>query len=311
MHSFVPQHEGFLGVADGPETDGAGVVVLPVPFEQTSSYGHGSSQGPAQIIEASHQVEIFDTALGFEPYAAASIQTLPPLPLDDIAGAAVTEQVEQAVRHWLASGKRVVTLGGEHTTAVGAIKAHVDFFHEVTIVQLDAHSDLRASYEGDPWSHACTMARVLDFHANIAQVGIRSESREEREFADAQGLPVFRAEELHRRDKADEDWIGDIIRATAGQVYVTLDCDVFDPAIIPATGTPEPAGLTWQQVDALLARLCAERDVVGFDVCELAPIDGLHHPQFIIAKLIYRLIGYMHREHSGIESGALQSSKEV
>ena len=295
MYSFLPGDEGFLGLETHEGlAESAGVVLLPVPFEGISSFGQGSARGPAEILQASHQVEVYDTGLGFEPYAAANgIATLAPLQLGEADGAATAELVEGVVQYWLENGKRVVTLGGAHTSVVGAIRAHVGYYPALSVVQLDAHSDLRPSYEGHAWSHACAMARVLDCQCDLVQVGVRSECREERRIAEARSLSVFRAEALSQQERDGLDWIADVVEATSDRVYVTLDCDVLDPSLIPATGTPEPGGLTWQQVDALLARLCTGREVVGFDVSELAPIDGLRHPQFTIAKLIYRLIGRM------------------
>jgi agmatinase len=205
----------------------------------------------------------------------------------------VAESVERLVGEWREHGKIVVTLAGEHTGVVGAIRAHARSPARLTVLQLDAHSDLRDRYQGDPWNHACTMARVLDFHDDIVQVGIRSESLEDRALADRRGVRTFPAAGLHADADRGSDWIAPILDACAESVYVTLDCDVLDPSVMPATGTPEPGGLDWRQVNGLLDRLCRARRVVGFDVSELAPIAGIGHPQFAIAKLIARFMGWM------------------
>jgi len=296
--SLLTAADGFLGLSEeGADPDRAGVVVVPVAFEATSSYGRGSARGPAAIITASHQVELHDTELGSEPWrAAGGILTQEPLDLAGAAtGDAVMERLDRAVTEWIELGKQVVTLAGEHTGVVGAIRAHARRFDELTVVQIDAHSDMREAYLGDPWNHACAMARVLDFHDGIVQVAIRSESLEDAALVKRHGVPVFRAAGLHRDEARGIDWVAPLVEACAANVYVTFDCDALDPSIMPATGTPEPGGLTWQQANTLLERLGRERRVVGFDLCELAPIQGLHHPQFTAAKLVYRFMGWMAR----------------
>lgn len=301
MTRFLPEPENFLALPDAfstPET--AGVIVLSVPFERSSTFGQGSGGGPEAILKASHEVELFDAVLGFEPYrAAGGIATLAALDVAECDGPALSERLGVEAALWISQGKWVVTLGGEHTSVVGAIRAHCEAYKDVTVLHFDAHSDLRGQYLGDPWNHACAMARVLDFHAGsraegpvLVQVGIRSQEREELAVARERGVPMFYAHEIHEQAQARQDWIAPVIDSLKRRVYVTLDCDVMDPGIMPATGTPEPGGLTWHQMDALFARLCHERELVGFDVSELAPIPGLRHPEFTVAKLISRIIGY-------------------
>lgn len=291
---FLGREGSFLAL-DPEQSRGAdaGVVVLPVPFERTSSYGGGSAAGPAALLEASAQVELYDAALGREPYRdAGGIATLAPLEVAGLDGPAVADRLEAACAPWLERGRLVAALGGEHTSIVGAVRACCRRRPRVTVLQLDAHSDLRDSYLGDPWSHACAAARILDFHADLVQVGIRSQDRSERERAEALGLPVFPAHEIEAADRSGRDWVGEIVERLAPEVYLTLDIDVLEPAIMPATGTPEPGGLTWWQVDRLLARLGRERRLLGLDLSELAPIPGVHHPQFTAARLVHRIIGH-------------------
>lgn len=304
MAEDLPAEANFLGLARGlsdPET--AGVIVLQAPLEAASSYGAGSALGPAAIIAASQQVEFYDCVLGFEPVqACGGIATLPALPVEFLpgsgaeAGEAFSTRLAEAAGNWLDRGKLVVTLGGEHTAVVGAVRAHAERFEDLTVVQLDAHSDLREEYEGNPWNHACALRRVLDFHDHAVQVGIRSEEAGEATTARERRVTTFYAHAIWRQAEAGDDWVAGVVDSTRQRVYVTLDADVFDPSLVPATGTPEPGGLTWQQVDRLLQRLCAEREVVGFDVSELAPIEGTVVSQFTLAKLIYRLIGYRFRK---------------
>jgi len=290
----LPIESNFLGIPfedSNPET--ARVIVLSVPFEVTSTAGRGSCDGPEAIIEASRHMELFDAALGFEPYkACGGIATMPAMPVDGHDGETLRARLRDAVAPWLERGRFVVVLGAEHTSIVGAVEAHCGRFEDVTVLHFDAHSDLRPDYEGDPWNHACAMTRVLDFHDHIVQVGIRSQDRMDRVLIDQHDIPVFYAHEIHRMQEAREDWVGRIVGACRPRVYISFDCDVFDPSVIPGTGTPEPGGLTWYQVDAILARLCAERDVVGLDVTELAPLAGQPASQFTIARIIHRLIGY-------------------
>jgi len=286
--------QNFLGLTSGDaHPASAGVVVLPVPFERTSTFGRGSCAGPAAILAASQQVELFDVTLGYEPYrAAGGIATLPPWQTEVSDSAVLADNLCQEVKSWLSRGKFLITLGGEHTSIVGAIWAHCEIHPDLTVLQLDAHSDLRAEYLGSAWNHACAMARVRDRHESLVQVGVRSQDRSEWELVQKQQIPVFYAHRIHQDREGAKDWIAAVIAATRSRVYISLDCDVLDPAIIPATGTPEPGGLTWAHVDALLARLCREREVLGLDVSELAPVTGLTHPQFTVAKLIYRFLGH-------------------
>ena len=277
----------------------AGVIVIPVPFEATSSYGRNSCKGPGAILDASRHVEFFDVALGFEPVrACGGIATLEPLPVAHCDGAALCERLDEEVTTWLAREKFVIVFGGEHTSVIGAVRAHGRRYPDLSVLQLDAHADLRPTYEGTPWSHACAMARVLDFHDGLVQVGVRSQAIEERRVVERHAIPNFYAHEIYRQQEQGRDWIAPMLAALKPRVYITCDCDVLDPSIVPATGTPEPGGLTWWHLDRLFERLCREREVVGLDVSELAPFEGLTAPQFTVAKLIYRLIGYVFRNRS-------------
>ncbi len=295
MHmGYLDERSNFMGLPDAQcRADSAGVVLILAPYETTSTFGKGSIDGPQAILEASHEVELFDAALGYEPCeTCGGIATLTPLSLSSLHCKEANRQLHDTVAGWIQDNRFSVTLGGEHTSIIGAVQAHSEAFDDVTVVQIDAHSDLRPSYQDDPWSHACATARILDFHDDVVQVGIRSEAREEREIVREKELPVFYAHDIHRQGDAREDWVGAIIESTNKRVYITFDCDALDPALIPGTGTPEPGGLTWQQLDHLAARLFKEREVVGFDVSELMPLDETPVSEFTIAKLVYRWIGY-------------------
>jgi agmatinase len=302
---WLGRDDRFLGLDDDQaDPQRSRCVILPAPFERTSSYRTGSHAGPGAILAASHQVELRDAALECEPWTLFDgIATRAPLETRHLHnGEAMARSLEAAVGALIDAGKRVVTLGGEHTSIVGAVKAHAERFDDLTILHLDAHSDLRESYLGDRWNHACTMARVADFAPKIVQVGIRSESAEDLALVERHGLSVHYGESILSDAAAGVDWIAPVIDACSSRVYVTFDCDVLDPSIMPATGTPEPGGLGWMHIVALFEKFCAERVIVGFDVSELAPIQAIHAPQFIMAKLIYRLLGLTGSTHAQPDS---------
>lgn len=301
MRRALPISRNFLALERSQSAlQTSSVVIQQAPFERTTSYGKGAAKGPQAILKASHQVELFDAALGLELVSAIpGIATLPPVAPGNRDGRQYAQALRDETAHWIQQGKFVVTLGGEHTAIVGAIQAHCEAWEDLTVLQLDAHSDLRDEYDGSPWNHACAMARVLDFHSHIVQMGIRSQCREEREKTEVLRTPVIYAHQILTAPHGEESWIKRVIGACRKRVYVTFDCDVFDPAVIPATGTPEPGGLNWQHVDGLFRRLCNVRDVVGLDISELAPIPGIHHPQFSLAKLLYRFLGIRFQDVRG------------
>lgn len=283
----------FLGLpSEATAVDRARVLVLPMPLEATVSYGGGTAAGPAAIIEASHQVELYDREFGRELALAYGIHTLPPV---DVGGDVETavQAIETAVAQAAATGKFVVGLGGEHTVSVGFGRGLVKALGgPITIVQIDAHSDLRDSYEDTPYSHAC-IARRLAEEAGIEQIlqlGIRSVCPEEVAFAAAhpQKVRVWYSEDVHN-GRWQEEFIS---RIQGRRVYLTLDVDGLDPSIIPATGTPEPDGLSWQETMTILRTLSQHAHIIGMDCVELAPTPGLHMADFATAKLVYKAIAY-------------------
>ncbi len=283
---------GFLGL-DEPYCNyaTAQVVVVPVGYERSSSYGLGSGRGPEALIAASQQVELFDEDRQCEPYRElGGIATLAPLALPpDADGAAVAERLRAVVRALLAAGKHVVTLGGEHTAIVGAVQAHADALGALDVLQFDAHSDLRPTYQDSPWSHACAMARVLPSARRLVQVGIRALDPREETARDAR-VTTFFARPLLRRARAEPcaGWGGEIAAALESPVYVTFDFDALDPALLPATGTPEPGGLGWGETLDLIDVLAARHRIVGLDFSELAPRPGDTRSEFTAARLVYK-----------------------
>jgi agmatinase len=299
MNTLDASHN-FLGLApEWSSFDRARVVVLPIAYEQTTSYGKGAGEGPQAILDASRQVELYDEELEVEIYRLTQgVATLPIMRFgENCRDAQAVESIRNQVHQLIRRGKLVVALGGEHTIAVGAAKAHAEAYADLSILQLDAHSDLRREYEGNAYSHASAMARIYEFHQDIVQVGIRSQCQEEANFIKENRIQTFYAIDLKRRQfprlRSGQAWHDDVIERLKPNVYVTFDCDFLDPSLIPALGTPEPGGFGWDETMAFLKRLSTQRRIVGFDVNELAPIPSLVHPQFTIAKLIYKWIGYM------------------
>lgn len=266
-------------------------MVLPVPYESTTSWGGGTRRGPGAILEASRYIELYDQEFDCEP-SRLGIHTLPALELTR-AGAtpAMAELQDAYARVAEAAGDRfLVMLGGEHSISSPAILAQAARYGErLSVLQLDAHADLRAEYEGTPNSHASAMARVLDV-ADVVGVGLRALSSEEVEASRASGgrSTLIWADEMWRDDR----WMDRALEALGPRVYLTFDVDYFDPSLVPSTGTPEPGGGDWYRTLAFLKRVFAEREVVAADVVELAPTPGLPAPDFLVAKLVYKLIAY-------------------
>ena len=259
------------------------VVVLPVAFEGTVSYGKGTSSGPKAIIEASKNFEWFDEGRNI---AYVGINTAPEINEKKVEK--VLEKIYSVSKKFIADGKFVVMLGGEHSITPGLVKAYKEKFPDLSVLQIDAHSDLRDEYEFEKNSHACAMKRVMDLGIKVVQVGIRSTSEEEKETFDRNRKNIFLAKDIYDNDR----WIDEAVSRLSKNVFVTIDVDGFDSSIMPATGTPEPGGLQWYQVLKLMQKLAERKKVVGFDVVELAPIKGMHAPDYLCAKLVYKLIGY-------------------
>lgn len=266
--------------------------ILPVPWERSVSYGQGTSQGPAAILEASGQLEAWD---GEGIPAAAGIFTHPPL---DLAGepAAVIDRIATAVAGILALGKIPLVLGGEHTITFGVILGYLRAgYRDFGVVQLDAHADLRNHYQDDPLSHACVMRRIVEAGVPLLQLGVRQLCEEETAARRRFGVAYRDAETLVPERVAALSLPEDFPPA----VYFTLDLDGLDPSLMPATGTPVPGGLDWYQTLRLFASIASQRRIIGLDLMELAPIPGLHAPDFTAALLAYRLIGIVGRSLDG------------
>lgn len=286
----VGQGHGTAGKFGGlPEEfstfENAEIVILPVPFDLTTTYQQGADLGPAALIEASRNLELYDIETDSQVYLKG-IATLDPL----LASSCDTmrDALYKRVRDSLQRQKFVVTLGGEHSISYAPIKAHAEFFPGMSVLQLDAHADLQAAYEGNPWSHASVMARVREIPSisSIVAVGIRSMSIEER--AALQPDHTFFNHQLDAADK----WMEQACQKLADQVYITFDLDAFDSSLMASTGTPEPGGLYWNQAMRFLKYVAARKQIIGFDVVELCPIKGHVAADYMAAKLVYKLLSY-------------------
>jgi agmatinase len=278
--------ENFLGLPEqySRETDSR-FVVLPIPYEWTTTYIKGTRFGPKAIIEASQQVELYDEELETEAYKHG-IHTAQDLDIDTSPENAL-QKICRAVSEILKKGKTPIALGGEHTITVGIVKAFSETYQDLSVLQLDAHADLRDEYLGSRWNHACT-SRLLLENAPIVQVGIRSLSKEEADFIEKRNLALFFAQEMRKNFPWEK-----VIAQLGENVYVSIDLDVFDPGIMPSVGTPEPGGLSWHDVLDLIRSVAQKRNIVGFDVVELCPQPGNVAPDFLVAKLIYKIIGFI------------------
>lgn len=291
----------FLGLEEeSSDFEGAGVVILPVPYEATTSYGAGTAGGPAAIVEASRYIELYDQELDSEPYEIG-VATLPALELTGAGPEVAVGELREAYDRLLdaAPGKLVIMLGGEHSISSAPILAWADRLEKegrrLSVLQIDAHTDLRPEYEGSPYSHASVMYRVHD-RVDIAAVGIRALTREERELErSTDSIRIFLADDIHEGDA----WMDDVLAHLGDDVYITFDVDGFDPSLVPSTGTPEPGGLQWYPVLKLLRRVFREKRVHAVDVVELAPLPGFPAPDFLVAKLIYKMIAYHAESRAG------------
>ncbi len=268
----------------------ARVAILPIPYDLTTSYQPGARRGPLAILEASTHLETYDEELGRETWEGLGIATLPAVVPDTSGPAATMTRIQAAAQEQVAAGRFVVGLGGEHSVTAPLVRAVRSRHPRVGVLQLDAHADLREKFEGSPHNHACVMHRLLDEGVPIAQVGIRSLTAEEHALIRQGRVCTVFAEEAVRQPL--DTWLPRVLAALPDEVYVTVDLDAFDPAIMPATGTPEPGGLNWYGALDILRAVAVARRIVGFDVVELAPLAGQVAADFLAAKLVYKLLGY-------------------
>jgi agmatinase len=269
-----------------PEFASSRAVILPVPLDRTTSYVGGTRNGPREILLASSHMELWDEELNTD-VSGVGIFTLPEMELPFGEMADVVAEIRRVAAPLVASDKFPVVLGGEHSITAPVVAALAERHAGMSVLQIDAHADLRDTYMGSPFNHACAMRRVLEF-ARCTQVGIRSLSPEEASVAASLRTEIFFDVSMRN----DRSWIDRIVDTLADKVYISIDCDGMDPAIMPAVGTPEPGGLSWYEMLTLLRSVISNRQVVGCDLVELAPIPGLMAPNFLCAKLIYKILTY-------------------
>jgi agmatinase len=265
-------------------------VIFPVPLERTTSYEHGTRNGPAAILAASRNMELYDEELELEPYKEIGIHTLPAIDTADGTLDEVISEIFTAQLGLLEDEKFTVALGGEHSLTPPLVSATAKKYKNLSVLQIDAHADLRDEYQGNPASHACAMRRVVEICPAV-QVGIRSLSVEEAQAIPRLHTSIYWAKDIARAPL--KSWIAKVLADLSPNVYLTIDLDGFDPAIVPATGTPEPGGLDWMQVTSLVRAVADHKKIVGMDVVELLPQPGDHASDFLAAKLVYKCLGYI------------------
>ncbi|MEY3982561.1 MAG: agmatinase [Bacteroidota bacterium] len=296
MEGLSPEHN-FLGITE-PQLyryQDSKVVIQQIPYEHTSSYVEGSAKGPAAVVSASHYVEFYDEMLGTECYRELGICTLPELQFHGACNREAVDLIKDQTRRLLQDGKYVVSLGAEHTVTLGFVEAFLEQYPDLHVVQIDAHSDLRLSYHDNPFSHASVMARVHDLGVPLVQVGIRAQCREEAELIrNSDRINTWYAHQI----QDGEAWMDAAIAKLGKNVYLTIDADGFDPSVVPAVGTAEPGGLTWWQGCRFLQKLAEQRNIVGFDIVEIAPREVDIISEFSMAKLLYRILGFLHLNKS-------------
>jgi len=272
-----------------PETPSyadAAAVILPAPLDRTTSYVPGTRNGPRELLIASAQVELWDEEIGADVHGRG-IVTLPEMDLASGTMESAMAELGRAAGRILDDKKFLITIGGEHSITSPLVAEAATRHRGLSVLQIDAHADLRDSYQSQRHSHACAMRRTID-HAPLVQVAIRNISEEE-----VQALPSLKTTIFYDWNMRDDpNWIAKAVDALSDTVYITIDLDGLDPATMPAVGTPEPGGLSWRELTTLLRRTFEKKNVVAADVVELCPIPGLASPNFIAAKLVYKLLTY-------------------
>jgi len=285
---YLSPKKGFLGI-DADQSIAPQVIVVPFGLEKTVSYGGGTKNGPKEIIKASHQVELFDEELNKEPYKEIGIKTLKPFSIKNKIESAL-DQLSKINEDILSSDKFPLVFGGEHSLTPGSIKPFAKKYDEITLLHFDAHADLRESYQDEKFSHASAIKRCLDYkNLKVVSFGIRNLSKEEMDFYNNNR---DRIEIFWGKDK--QTWNLSLLDKffKNKNVYITFDVDGFDPSIMPATGTPEPGGMLWEDVLPIIKKVCQISNVVGADINELAPIKNFESYNFLVAKLAYKILSY-------------------
>jgi agmatinase len=269
------------------DPDNAKIIVIPVPYDLTTTYITGTRKGPQAILEASKYMELYDEELLKETYRVG-IYTSQPIPVEEEQPEAMLQMVSESLASGSNTDRLQVLLGGEHSISLAPIQELLKVYPAMSVLQLDAHADLRKTYEGTPYNHACIGRRISE-RCPLVQAGVRSLSKEEADFKEySQVLTVSALDFKNRKHSWD-----DILNGLTNDVYLTLDLDVLDPSIMPSVGTPEPGGLDWYEIVGFLKMLSERKRIVAFDVVELSPQPTTIAPDFLAAKLTYRIMGYI------------------
>lgn len=278
----------FAGIPDEfAGLDNAKIVVIPVPYDGTSTWQKGADLGPDALLDAAQNMELYDIETDTQVYEEG-IYLAPPV-TENSSPEAMVEEVHKTVANYLEMGKFVTAIGGEHSISIGVIRAFMERFSNLTILQIDAHADLRESYEGSKCNHACAVYEANE-KANLVQVGIRSMDISEKKVMKPQN--VFFAHEMVK----DPNWMNDAIERMTRDVFITIDLDAFDPSIMPSTGTPEPGGMQWYETLKFIKKVNKKRNIVGFDIVELAPNPEEKSSDFLAAKLYYKILTYIFKK---------------
>src|SRR3989338_890129 len=265
----------------------AKIVILPVPYDGTSTYGKGADKGPDAMIASSGYVELYDIETNSEVYKVG-IHTAPSLNITNKTDPQeVNNKIQETARKFIKDGKFIVMLGGEHSISTGLARALFEKYPKMSVLHFDAHGDTREEYHDSKYNHACVMARIREFVPSLVQVGIRAIDIEEVENR-KKNQHIFFGHEI--ADPNNTAWMQKAIDQLTDNVFISIDLDVFDPAIMPSTGTPEPGGMWWYQYMTFMNKVIQQKNIVGFDVVELAPVEGSSAPDFLAAKMIYQML---------------------
>jgi agmatinase len=282
-------NKNYAGIPDEfAKKETANIVLIPVPYDGTSTWQKGAEKGPQAFFEASENMELYDIETDSEVYREGVFLAEPVL--ENASPESMVEQVYETTKNYLLKKKFVTLIGGEHSISIGSIRAFNEVYDDLTVLQLDAHVDLRKEYQGSKYNHACAMYEANQ-HTNLIQVGIRSMDKSEKFIMDKER--VFFAHEMD----LDDYWMDNAIELMTNNVFITIDLDAFDPSILPSTGTPEPGGLFWNETLHFLRRVFSEKNVVGFDIVELCPNPNEKSSDFLAAKLYYKMLSYKFHEN--------------
>ena len=291
MKVLSPSHN-FLGLERKfSNYDQSKIVILPMPLEKTVTYGKGTSKGPLEILKASRQMEYYDEEMNRELCFEKGICTLEPMRFEKISIEKALAKIYKLGLSLIENKKFIASIGGEHSLSSAVIKAYHEKFENLSVLQIDAHSDLRDIYNKSKFNHACVMARVAEFNSNIIQAGVRAQCKEEDEFRKQKGIKTFYSREI-RMGMYGDNWQELISKNLSDNVYITFDVDGFDPSLLPATGIPEPGGLFWDETMDLMKIIGMDKNIVGFDVVELSPSKSHPASNYTAAKLVYKLLNY-------------------